>query len=168
MPPISLKLILEIVSALCLMAFGAALAVWIYANPRIDGLQATIAKMEAADAKATAKFLADAAIKEKEYQDAKDAAAAQFAAAQAESQKRAAALLARNGSLQRVIADYSANHSSTVPRAPDAACPADDRPATLGGLLSQCLSVASDRANDAETLADQVRGLQRFLSGASP
>ena len=168
MPPISLKVILEIVSALCLMALGAALCFWIYATPRIDNLKTEIAQLKANSETVKAQFEADARAKEKEYQDAKDAAAAQFAASQAESEKRAAALLARNSSLQRVIADYSANHGSTVPRASDAACPADDRPATLGSLLSQCLSVASDRANDAETLADQVRGLQRFISGASP
>jgi hypothetical protein len=168
MPPISLKLVLELASAALLMALGAFLAVWLYANPRIHGLQVQIAQIQAEDAKATASFLAAAQAKEKELQDAKDAAEAQFAAAQAENEKRAAALLARNGSLQRIIASYSANHDGTVPRASDAACPVDDRPAVLGPLLSECLSVASESASGADALADQVRGLQRFLSGASP
>lgn len=160
MPPISLKLVLELASAALLVALGAFLAVWLYANPRIEALHAQIAQIQADDAKATAKFLADAADKEKEYQDAKDAAAAQFAAAQAESQKRAAALSSDGKRLRDTIAAYSAVVNSPMPNNTGQVACADGRTEVLGRLLSESASLLVEGAAIAKSSADQIRALQ--------
>jgi len=150
----------KIAAGMVLMALGAAIAIWGYANPRIDGLQAQMAQNEAKNAEATAAFLKDSQARQKELQDAADKAAADYAAQRKSTDALLASMRADNVSLRSNIASYTASVAFKLPAASQTVAGANESATAAWGLLSTCLEVASTSAGQSEQLADQVRALQ--------
>ena len=146
-----------------LMALGAIFCLWGYATPRIDGLRAQIADIQARDDAARAAFLAAAQQKEREYEQERERATAAFVRQREESDRMAADLRKSNGVLRGQIAAYASGYYLKLPAAPGGAGRADGPALTLGSLLGDCLDLSAARAADSERLADQVRGLQALM-----
>lgn len=130
---------------------------------QVKDRDATIAKMQAADAKATSEFEAAARLKESEYAEQIHNAQMDFQTAQMLTAKRISDLSTRNGVLNGAIDAFARRDSCSMPAAAGAVPRADGPAAALGGLLERCLAVAGTSANDAESLAGQVRGLQAYI-----
>jgi hypothetical protein len=156
---------LKLAAGAAILALGYALAIWTYATPRIDALQAQMAQQHAEDAEATARFLEDRDAKLKEKEDAKVLVESDLLAAKTAYGRTIDALRTRNAGLQHTIETHSADQPQGLPSTAGVAAGPDGRTATLGKLLEQCLAVATDRAADAESLAAQVTGLQSYVKG---
>ena len=154
---------LKIGAGVVLMALGAAICVWTYANPRIDSLEAQIAQIKAADMKASNDFLMAVQVKQAQIQAKADKAEADYAALQATTNKRIAVISADNVGLRKSIAAYASSSAFKLPATGQAIPGIDGRSETLGLLLSDCLDLSAARAADAEQLANQVRGLQTLV-----
>lgn len=154
---------LKIGAGVVLMALGAAICVWTYANPRIDSLEAQIASIRAADAKAANDFLMAATVKQAQIQAQADKAEADYVALQASTAKRIAGVNSDNVRLRNAIASYTSGYYLKLPSAGQTTGQPDGLAVILGQLLGSCLEVAATSAGQAETLADQVRGLQTLV-----
>lgn len=78
--------------------------------------------------------------------------------------RRARAAAADGERLRGALAEYVA---AGMPEDPGAACRADDRAATLAGLLGTLDRLAEECAKDAERLAEQVTGLRDYARTVS-
>ena len=152
---------LKVALYLALFAAGSAFSYFVIAVPKLASFEKTIAQSALAAATERQQFMAQAAQITKEKQDEADIAAARIVAARIESDKRNADLRAESSRLRGVIAAYAVGpYALRLPATAQAGAGTDDRAVTVGGLLSDCLDLSAARANDAERLADQLRGLQ--------
>jgi len=158
----TLKAYATAIAGVLAVALGAGLCYVIFARPEIAHLNATIAKMTANDATATANFEAAARKQEQEARDATAKVESDYLAAQKQRDGIIAGLSRDGDSLRQRIAAYAASQRCGLPEAGQPASGPDDAAATLGKLLSSADAMAEQCAAGADQLADQLRALQSF------
>jgi len=141
---------------------GAMLMLFVYATPLIDGLEKQIAQIKEADAEATATLLAQAAAKQREFDDERIRITTQYQAERQAADKRAADLSSRVVLLNSAIDAFAKSGSVGVPQAGSG--PGDNEVSySLAGMVKRCNVLLQRGQQLGDGAAIQIRALESNL-----